>query len=383
MADLKQLLLDALGKGASDVHLVSGLPAAYRIAKELTYVDNTALNSATIKSLLDVILSEYHRKKFDAERKLNFAFELPGVARFRANMFVARGGIGASIRMIPLRVKSMEELGLPPAVPNLLTKTSGIILVTGATGSGKSSTLASMIEHVNTKGNPVKIVTIEDPIEYVYTPVRSIIVQREVGTDVPSFDIALTEALRQDPDIIVVGEMRSRESIEMALTAAETGHLVITTLHTADPAQTVDRLVAVFAPHERDMARQQVANTLEAVLCQELVQRADKKGLCLAMELMITNPAIKHMIRDGKTEQMHDIIQTGTQIGMIPKDHFLMQLCQKGLITRETASAKMRNRELLRNVQSPLVAAPTAAPAAQPVAAKPQLPGKPFSPTGL
>ncbi len=347
MVELKALLMDAVTRGASDVHLVAGLPPAYRIAKDLGYVDNRPLDNASVQALTDSILNEDQKKRFKTDGKLNIGFEMTGVARFRMNCFLARGGLGAAIRIIPLQVKSMADLGIPATVANLLTRPNGIVLVTGATGSGKSTTLASMVEFVNEKAKPMKIITIEDPIEYVYRPLRSIIVQREVGTDIPSFDTALTESLRQDPDMLVVGEMRTRDSVEMALTAAETGHLVITTLHTGDPVQTVDRLVAAFAPHERDMARQQLANTVEAVLCQELLPRSDKKGLCLAFELMIVNGAIRRMIRDGQTDQMHDMIQTGIQAGMIPKDHSLKSLFQKGVISKELALSRMRNPEML------------------------------------
>ncbi|MBI5246203.1 MAG: PilT/PilU family type 4a pilus ATPase [Elusimicrobia bacterium] len=345
--DLPTLLADVVSRGGSDLHLIHGIPPIARIAGEIGALPYPAMNSESILKILDPYLQEYHRDTFKKEMRVNFSFTIADVGRFRFNLYMATGTAGATIRVIPTKTYPLSSLGLPPIVGNLAHKKAGIIFVTGSTGSGKSTTMAAMLEWVNQTGKPGKVITIEDPIESLFKPCRSIFVQREVGVDTPTFDIGILDSLRQDPDIICVGEMRDSESIRAALLAAETGHLVVTTLHTRDASKTAQRILSAVAAADQDNLREQLAMTLEAVISQELLPRADGKGLVLACEILIATSAVRQLIRENKLEAINDAIQAGAQVGMVSKDSFIKNLFSKKMITKEVALEHMRNPDLL------------------------------------
>ncbi len=345
--DLPTLLADVVSRGGSDLHLIHGIPPIARIAGEIGALPYPAMNSESILKILDPYLQEFHRETFKTEMRVNFSFTIADVGRFRFNLYMATGTAGATIRVIPTKTYPLSSLGLPPIVGNLAHKKSGIIFVTGSTGSGKSTTMAAMLEWINQTGKPGKVITIEDPIESLFKPCRSIFVQREVGVDTPTFDKGILDALRQDPDIICVGEMRDAESIRAALLAAETGHLVVTTLHTRDASKTAQRILSAVPNADQDSLREQLAMTLEAVISQELLPRADGKGLVLACEILIATSAVRQLIRENKLEAINDAIQAGAQTGMVSKDSFVKNLYSKKMITKEVALEHMRNPDLL------------------------------------
>ena len=309
--------------------------------------DDPDMPLAERRGKLTTWLQEFHRVTFKKEMRVNFSYTIADVGRFRFNLYMATGTAGATIRVIPVKTYPLSSLGLPPIVGNLAHKKAGIIFVTGSTGSGKSTTMAAMLEWVNQTGKPGKVITIEDPIESLFKPCRSIFVQREVGVDTPTFDIGILDALRQDPDIICVGEMRDAESIRAALLAAETGHLVVTTLHTRDASKTAQRILSAVPNADQDNLREQLAMTLEAVISQELIPRADGKGLVLACEILIATSAVRQLIRENKLEAINDAIQAGAQVGMVSKDSFIKNLYSKKMITKEVALEHMRNPDLL------------------------------------
>ena len=345
--DLPVLLADVVSRGGSDLHLIHGIPPIARIAGEIGALPYPAMTSESILEILKPYLQEFHRETFKKEMRVNFSYTIADVGRFRFNLYMATGTAGATIRVIPVKTYPLSSLGLPPIVGNLAHKRAGIIFVTGSTGSGKSTTMAAMLEWVNQTGKPGKVITIEDPIESLFKPCRSIFVQREVGVDTPTFDIGILDALRQDPDIICVGEMRDSESIRAALLAAETGHLVVTTLHTRDASKTAQRIVSAVPNADQDSLREQLAMTLEAVISQELLPRADGKGLVLACEILIATSAVRQLIRENKLEAINDAIQAGAQVGMVSKDSFIKNLYSKKMITKEVALEHMRNPDLL------------------------------------
>lgn len=345
--DLATLLQDVVSRGGSDLHLIHGIPPIARIAGEIGALPYAALTGDTIMQLLKPYLHEEHMRVFQADMRLNFAVTLNDVGRFRFSMYQALGTPGATIRVVPTKTYPLSSLGLPPIVGTLANRRNGIIFVTGATGSGKSTTMAAMIEFINQTGRPGKIITIEDPIETVFKPCRSVFVQREVGTDTPSYDMGTLDALRQDPDIITIGEMRDQKSMSAALLAAETGHLVVTTLHTRDASKTAQRIISAFPASEQDALREQLALTLEAVISQQLLPRADGKGLVIAVEILIATPAVRQLIRENKLEQINDAILAGAQAGMISKDASIKNLYFKKLISKEVALENMRNPETL------------------------------------
>jgi twitching motility protein PilT len=292
------------------------------------------------------MLSEEQRRRFETELELDFAYSMPGVSRFRANVFQQRNSMGAVFRAIPIRIPTLEELQLPRVCRFLAERPRGMVLVTGPTGSGKSTTLAAMIDHINST-RPVHIVTLEDPIEFMHRNKMSYVNQREVGEDTHSFTSALKRVLRQDPDVILVGEMRDLETISAALTAAETGHLVLATLHTTGGPETVDRIIDVFPPHQQQQVRMQLSTTLEGVLSQTLLRSTDGRSRVMAMEIMLGIPAIANLIREGKTHQMATIIQGGSSVGMQTLDQHLKMLLQAGKVTYEEAIQKAKEpREL-------------------------------------
>lgn len=345
--DLPTLLADVVSRGGSDLHLIHSIPPIARIAGEIGALPYPAMTSESILAILNPYLQDFHRDTFKRELRVNFSHTIADTGRFRFNLYMATGTAGATIRVIPTKTYPLSSLGLPPIVGNLAHKKSGIIFVTGSTGSGKSTTMAAMLEWINQTGKPGKVITIEDPIESLFKPCRSIFVQREVGVDTPTFDIGILDSLRQDPDIICVGEMRDAESIRAALLAAETGHLVVTTLHTRDASKTAQRILSAVPNADQDSLREQLAMTLEAVISQELLPRADGKGLVLACEILIATSAVRQLIRENKLEAINDAIQAGSQVGMVSKDSFIKNLYSKKMITKEVALEHMRNPDLL------------------------------------
>ncbi|MBI3554418.1 MAG: PilT/PilU family type 4a pilus ATPase [Elusimicrobia bacterium] len=345
--DLTTLLQDVVARGGSDLHLIHGIPPIARISGEIGALPYSALASDGIKQLLEPYMNDYGRDLLKKDMRLNFSHTLNDVGRFRFALYQALGTLGATIRVIPTKTYPLSALGLPPVVGTLANRRSGVIFVTGATGSGKSTTMAAMIEYINQTGRPGKVITIEDPIETIFKPCRSVFVQREVGVDTPTFDSGTLDALRQDPDILCIGEMRDGPSIKAALLAAETGHLVLTTLHTRDASKTAQRIVTAVSQPDQESLREQLAMTLEAVISQDLLPRADGKGLVVAVEILIANTAVRQLIRENKLDAINDAIQSGLSVGMISRDSSIKNLFQKKLITREVAVEHMRNPDLL------------------------------------
>jgi len=334
MLDIKTILVAAAAAGASDIHLTVGLPPVFRLNGELRVQRQwEPLDTATSTGLVRTLVGE-RWEAFQEQREIDLAYSLPGVSRFRVNVFYQRGSVGAAIRLIPREIPSLESLGLPPVVGELAERRHGLVLVTGPTGSGKSTTLAALVDKIN-RERSCHIITLEDPIEYLHQHRRSIVNQREVGADTPSFASALRAALRQDPDVILVGEMRDLETIATAITAAETGHLVLATLHTSSAIQSIDRIVDVFPPHQQGQVRVQLADTLEGVITQQLLPRADREGRVAAVESLIATPAVKNLIREGKTHQIISSLQTGARYGMQTMEAALRLLVDQGAIAGE------------------------------------------------
>ncbi|MEK9145879.1 MAG: PilT/PilU family type 4a pilus ATPase [Elusimicrobiota bacterium] len=344
---LEGLLQDLVARGGSDLHLVHASPPCMRVAGKVVAATSTPLESAMIYSLVLPYLSEHQADTFDSLPQVNTSFTIPNLGRFRMNLCKAQGTVTASIRSIPIKIFPLSSLGLPPVVGSLTQKLHGIIFITGPTGSGKSTTMAAMVDHINHTGRSGKVVTIEDPIETLFKPDKCIFVQREVGVDVPSYEVGIQEALRQDPDVLAIGEMRSMDSMKGALLAAETGHLVLTTLHAPDASKTAQRVLSAIRGEDQDVIRDQFCNSLEAVISQVLLPRADGRGLVLAAEVLLANAAMRRMIREGKVDQITDALQTGASQGMISKDSSIKTLFQRKEISRETALAHMRNPDLL------------------------------------
>jgi twitching motility protein PilT len=343
---LDEILSVAIKVGASDIHIKPGKPAIYRLDDKLISLKNaTALTFQEVNEMLYGILTQKQKEEFNNKMDLDFAYSVPGVGRFRVNLYKQRGSICAVMRAIPFTIKTIRELNLPSILEKIACERRGLILVTGTTGSGKSTTLASLIDYMNNNFT-YNIITIEDPIEFLYRDNKSIINQREVGFDTLSFSNALRAALRQDPDVIFVGEMRDMETIEIALTAAETGHLVLSTLHTLDATETVNRIIGIFPPHQQQQIRYQLASTLRAVISQRLVQKIDGRGRVPAVEIMIATNRIREYIEDPeKTKLIRQAIAEGNAVyGMQTFDQSLLDLCKKKLISYE---------EGLKNATSP------------------------------
>ena len=340
LTDLKEILNLLIKKGASDLHLSAGSVPHIRVDEKLVSCEYDELSNEDIKSLVYAILSEDQKNTLEKDLELDMSFGLGNVARFRVNMFYQKGNIGVAIRALPVHIRSFEECGLPVNVlADLCKKNKGLVLVTGATGSGKSTTLASMVEFIN-NDRPVHIVTIEDPIEYIYEGKKAVIDQREVGHDTHSFSEALKHVLRQDPDVILIGEMRDLESIELALNAAETGHLVLATLHTSDCVQTINRIIDVFPQHQQEQVRVQLSFVLKAVLAQQLIPKTDSTGRVLALEVLRLTPAVKSLIRDQKAHQIYSVIQTSQKEGMKTMNQSLYELYRTQNISYEEAIAR-------------------------------------------
>ena len=335
--DLAQALNEVLAQGASDLHITAGSPPVLRIDGSLKPLQNAPIWSGEkVAVALASALTPSQRTTFDRDLELDFAYTISGGTRFRVNFYQQRGSIGAAFRIIPSVIKSLAELGIPGSVANFATLPRGLVLVTGPTGSGKSTTLAALVDLVNSTRTD-HIVTVEDPIEFLYPNKKSVVNQREVGTDTHSFATALKHVLRQDPDVILIGELRDLETISVALTAAETGHLVFATLHTQDAAQTIDRIIDVFPPHQQSQVRAQLAATLQGVICQSLVKRLDGNGRVAVTEVLVAMPAIANLIREGKTFQIISSMQAGRAIGMHTMDQHLAELVKTRTITYETA----------------------------------------------
>ena len=344
-----------MDREGSDLHLTAGSPPGLRIRGEIHPLENCEpLTPKDTQDLILTLLSEEQRRRFDAELELDFAYSIPGLSRFRANVFQQRNSMGAVFRCIPLSIPSLDDLKLPKVCRFLAERPRGLVLVTGPTGSGKSTTLAAMIYHINAT-RPVHIVTLEDPIEFMHRNKKAYVNQREIGTDTRSFASALRRVLRQDPDVILVGEMRDLETIYAAITAAETGHLVLATLHTTGGPETVDRIIDVFPPHQQQQIRMQLSATLEGVLSQVLLQSADGVSRTMAMEIMLGVPAISNLIREGKTHQMPTIIHGAQSVGMQTLDQDIKRLLTAGLVTFDEAISKAKEpRELAAMVGRPI-----------------------------
>jgi len=333
---LSALLQLAVSRKASDLHLTNQCAPILRIDGVLVAVNSPALSREELKQLIYQALSEQQIRKFEAEKELDFSLAPKGMDRFRVNVHVQRGAVEAALRRIPMLIPTMETLNLPLIAADLARKPNGLVLVTGPAGSGKTTTQAAMVDRINAEAAKV-IICIEDPIEYLHVNKRSIVKQREVYRDTNTFAEALKRCLRQDPNVIVIGEMRDLETISAALTAAETGHLVIATLHTPDAPQSIDRIIDVFPPHQQPQVRLQLSSTLQGVISQQLIPLASGKGRILAAEVMIATAGVRNMIRDRQTEQIRSAIQTGASLGMKTMDKALKDLCEKSLISYEVA----------------------------------------------
>ena len=344
-AFLSNLLMHVLENRSSDLHLTVGAHPTVRQNGHLAPLEDfPVLTPQVIQKTMYAIMSQKQREKFEEELELDFAYSVPGKARFRVNLYKQRDAVGAAFRLIPYEIKKLEDLGVPPAVANFAMLPRGFVLVTGPTGSGKSTTLASVVDLAN-RNRRDHIMTVEDPIEFLHSHKGCLVNQREVGEDTWSFKNALKHVLRQDPDIILVGEMRDLETIEIALTAAETGHLVMATLHTQDAAQTIDRVIDVFPPSQQQQVRVMLSGALQGVVCQQLVKTADGKGRVVAAEVMVATPAIRNLIREGKTHQIYSALQAGAKHGMSTMDSNLADLVKKGRITYDAALEKCHHVE--------------------------------------
>ncbi|NTU43102.1 MAG: type IV pilus twitching motility protein PilT [Nitrospirales bacterium] len=346
--EIIEIITEAARLNASDIHIIAGKPPMVRILGRITPLSGLmALSSEETKTLIYSMLYQDQIRRFEERLELDFSYDLPAIGRFRVNVFSQKDGIAAAMRLIPARIPTPSEIGLTDAIVNLTRLPRGLILVTGPTGSGKSTTIASLLNIINAERKN-NVITIEDPIEFVYEHRGCIISQREVGLNTHSFSDALKHALRQDPDVILVGEMRDLETIALTLTAAETGHLVFATLHAQDAPQTVDMVIDVFPPHQQQQVRVQLAATLKAVICQQLLPRADGKGRVAAREVMIVTHAIANLIREGKTHQIYSAIETGATHGMFTLEASLFDLAKRQVITMEEAFAKANNPVTLK-----------------------------------
>ncbi|WP_105033376.1 type IV pilus twitching motility protein PilT [Cryobacterium aureum] len=347
-ADLLRALRLVLEKGASDLHVSGGAPPSIRVDGSLRPIPGwDRWSPEKVASALDSILSPEQREEFDQELELDFAHTVEGT-RFRVNFYQQRNTVGGAFRLIPNEIKSLAELGIPESVARFAQLPRGLVLVTGPTGSGKTTTLAAMVDLVN-RTRDDHIVTVEDPIEYIHEAKKSMISQREVGQDTHSFASALKHVLRQDPDVILIGELRDLETISVALTAAETGHLVFSTLHTQDAAQTIDRIIDVFPPHQQAQVRAQLAATLRGVVCQTLVRKIGG-GRVAATEILVTTAAIANLVREGKTHQIASALQSGRSLGMHTMDQHLAELVDAGQITRQAAEEKAMDVDVLKQL---------------------------------
>jgi twitching motility protein PilT len=345
-----QLLEHVIDMGASDLHLTAGAPPTIRLHGDLARLDDYPnLTDQHLRTMINAVLTQRQRERLEQDLELDMSYSLPGKARFRVNVYFQRDAVGAAFRLIPFAIRGVEELGLPPYVSDLARLPRGLVLVTGPTGSGKSTTLAALIDVVNTE-RPCHVMTVEDPIEYLHRHNRAIVNQREVGSDTHSFAAALKHVLRQDPDVILVGEMRDLETIATAITAAETGHLVFATLHTQDAPQTIDRIIDAFPSSQQQQIRVQLSTTLQGVLTQQLLQTADGQARVVAAEVMIATPAIRNLIREAKVHQIYSAMQAGGRYGMRTMDQALATLVNQGLVTLDLARERCHDEEELQRL---------------------------------
>ncbi|KFB69618.1 type IV pilus twitching motility protein PilT [Candidatus Accumulibacter vicinus] len=342
--DITELLAFSVKNKASDLHLSSGLPPIIRVNGDVRRINLPAMEHKDVHAMVYDIMSDVQRKQYEDTRECDFSFEIPNLARFRVNAFIQNRGAAAVFRTIPSKVLTLEDLNCPKIFKDISDYPRGIVLVTGPTGSGKSTTLAAMINHVNETAYS-HILTVEDPIEFVHQPKKCLINQREVGPHTLSFQNALRSALREDPDVILVGEMRDLETIRLALTGAETGHLVFATLHTSSAAKTIDRIIDVFPAAEKEMVRSMLSESLRAVISQSLLKTKDGQGRVAAHEILIGTPAIRNLIRENKVAQMYSVLQTGQQYGMQTLDQCLTELVKRNIVSMIEARNKAANKD--------------------------------------
>jgi len=340
--EIRDLLLLCIEKKSSDLHLTENEPPILRIDGRIHRTSMSSLSKDDLKKMIYGVLTNPQKEKFEKELELDFSLALPSLDRFRVNVHIQKGVVEAAFRRVPLTIPTIQELGLPPVVLDLARKPNGLVLVTGPTGVGKTTTLAAIIDLINNEKECL-MVCIEDPIEFIHTNKKSIIKQREVYADTHSFAEALRHTLRQDPNVIVVGEMRDLETISTTLTAAETGHLVLATLHTPDAPQTVQRIIDVFPPHQQQQVKLQLADCLQGVVSQLLLPKASGQGRVLATEIMVATAGIRNLVREAEVEQIPTLMQTGSQYGMKTMDKCLKELFQQGMITLDAAMAKVKN----------------------------------------
>jgi twitching motility protein PilT len=342
--DISNLLSFTVKQRASDLHLSAGLPPMIRVHGDMRRINLPALEHADVHRMVYDIMNDVHRKTFEEVYECDFSFDVPDLSRFRVNAFTQNRGMAAVFRTIPSEIKTLDDLDAPRIFRDIASYPRGIVLVTGPTGSGKSTTLAAMIDYLNTT-EASHILTIEDPIEFVHKSKRSLVNQRELNMHTKSFATALRSALREDPDVILVGELRDLETIQLALTAAETGHLVFGTLHTSSAAKTVDRIIDVFPGHDKEMVRSMLSESLRAVISQTLLKTKDGLGRVAAHEIMIGTPAVRNLVRENKIAQINSMLQTGQQFGMQTLDQCLLELVRRNVVDSEEARAKATNRD--------------------------------------
>ena len=384
--DLTAILAFAKDEGASDLHISPGLPPVLRLRGEVRALEMPALSPDDTRIAIYDLLNDDQKRIFEERHDLDFAFEVPNLSRFRANVLLQRLGVGGVFRLVPSSVKTLEDLALPPVLKQLASLERGLVVVTGPTGSGKSTTLAAMVDHINATER-LHILTIEDPIEFVHQPKLSVVTQREVGPHTHSFTNALRAALREDPDVILVGELRDLETTQLAITAAETGHLVFATLHTNSAAKTIDRIIDIFPSGQQAQVRTMLSESLEGVVAQTLLPSKDGKGRVAALEVLVGVPALRNLIREDKTAQILSVIQTGAQHGMISLDQHLRDLVMQGKLSRDVAMKRSSNPRLFETptpgMGAPVGGAPGAvrpasgAPGAAPRPAVPEPARKP------
>ena len=347
--DLRDLLQQVVQYNASDLHLTEGMPPIFRIDGELRPAEMEPLTREDTRRLIYGVLNDAQKVKFEETHELDLSLYIPGISRFRVNVHQQRGSVEAAFRVVLLQIRTIAELGLPPVVGYLADRPNGLVICTGPTGTGKTTTLAAMVEHINERRRCM-IITVEDPIEYLFKNRNAVIKQREVGADTPSFASALKYVLRQDPDVILIGEMRDLETIATAVTAAETGHLVMSTLHTPDAAQTIDRIIDVFPPHQQQQIQIQLAGCLQGIVAQQLIPRADGQGRIVSTEVLVATEAIRSCVRDHRTAQIPTMLQTGSQYGMMTMDRSLKNLYMRGLITYEEGMLRARHPQDFANL---------------------------------
>ncbi|MEX0993705.1 MAG: type IV pilus twitching motility protein PilT [Solirubrobacterales bacterium] len=347
--DFAKILMEIIELDASDLHMTAGAPPMVRIRGQLRGMDYPEMTARDTRDIVYEILSNDQRKRLETDWQVDFSYSVPHHGRFRVNAYMQRNAVGAALRLIPSKIKSIEQLGLPGTLHDMTRKPRGFVLVTGPTGSGKSTSLAAMIDQINDDRNE-HILTIEDPIEFLHRHKNCMVNQREIGSDAQSFSLGLKAALRQDPDVILVGEMRDLETISTALTAAETGHLVFATLHTQSTASTIDRIIDVFPPYQQQQVRVQLAVALQGIVTQQLLPTADGSGRIACCEVLTFTPAVRNLIREGKTHQLNSVLQTSADRGMQSMDAALATLVRERKITRELAESRSSQPEELRRL---------------------------------